>query len=87
MADFRHDSGEALVHGEGSHIGMSVEFRMVPFLPLRGGLSRVSGGAVHLAAGFGLEVGPVNFSAAYLTEKNSAGQFRAASVALSFGHN
>ena len=87
MADFRHDSGEALVHGEGSHIGMSVEFRMVPFLPLRGGLSRVSGGAVHLAAGFGLEVGPVNLSAAYLTEKNSAGQFRAASVALSFGHN
>ena len=86
-ADFRHDSGEALVYGEGSHIGMGVEFRVVPFLPLRGGVSRVSGGAVHLAAGFGLEMGPLNLSAAYLTEKNSAGQFRAASVALSFGHN
>ena len=29
----------------------------------------------------------VHFSAAYLTEKNSAGEFRAASFALSFGHN
>ncbi len=86
-ADFRHDSGEALVHGEGSQIGMGLEFRVIPFLPLRGGLSRISGGAVHFAAGFGLEMGPVHLSGAYLTEKNSAGEFRAASVALSFQHN
>ena len=86
-ADFRHDSGEALVLGEGSHIGMGVEFRVVPFLPLRGGMSRVSGGAIHFAAGFGLEMGPVHLSGAYLTEKNSAGEYRAASVALSFAHN
>ena len=86
-ADLRHDSGEALVHGQGSHIGMGVEFRAIPFLPLRGGMSRVSGGAVHFAAGFGLEMGPVHLSGAYLTEKNSAGEFRAASVALSFAHN
>ena len=86
-ADLRHDSGDALVHGEGSQIGMGLEFRVIPFLPLRGGLSRISGGAVHFAAGFGLEMGPVHLSGAYLTEKNSAGEFRAASVALSFQHN
>jgi len=85
--DFRHDSGETLVLGDGSHIGMGVEFRVIPFLPLRGGISRVSGGAIHVAAGFGLEMGPVHLSGAYLTETSSAGEFQAASVALSFGHN
>ena len=86
-ADLRHVSGETLVHGEGSHIGMGVELRMIPFLPLRGGLSRISGGAVHLAAGFALELGPVHLSGAYLVEKNSPGEYRAATVVLSFSHN
>ena len=86
-ADLRADGGDALVIGEGSHIGVGVEFRPLPFLPLRGGLSRISGGAVHFAAGLGLQLGPVHFAGAYLTEKNSAGEFRAASFALSFGHN
>ena len=84
-ADFREDTGDALVLGAGSHVGMGVELRALSFLPLRGGFSRVSGGAVHLAAGFGLVMGPVNLSAAYLTEKNSAGEFTAVTVALSFG--
>ena len=87
-ADFRKDNGEALVLGAGSHVGIGVEFRALSFLPLRAGFSRISGGAVHLAGGFGLVLGPVNLSAAYLTylsEKNSAGEFRAVTVALSFG--
>ena len=79
--DLRKDGGETLVVGEGSHIGVGFEFRGLPFLPLRGGFSRIS------AAGLGLELGPVHFSSAYLTEKNSAGEFRAATFALSFGHN
>ena len=86
-ADLRLGGGDTLVQGVGSHIGVGAELRLLPFLPLRGGLSRVSGGAVHFAAGLGLELGPVHFSGAYLTEKNSAGEFRAASFALSFGHN
>ena len=86
-ADLRIGGGDTLVQGVGSHIGVGAELRLLPFLPLRGGFSRVSGGAVHFAGGLGLELGPVHFSAAYLTEKNSAGEFRAASFALSFGHN
>ena len=86
-ADFRHDTGEALVLGERSHIGVGVELRLLPFLPLRGGVSRISGGAVQLAGGFGLEMGPLHLSGGYLFEKRSAGEFRAASVALSFRHN
>ena len=86
-ADLRIGGGDTLVQGVGSHIEVGAEFRLLPFLPLRGGFSRVSGGAIHLAAGLGLELGPVHFSGAYLTEKNSAGEFRAASFALSFGHN
>ena len=86
-ADFQKDTGEELVFGTGSHIGMGAELRVLSFLPLRGGFSRISGGAVHFAGGFGLELGPLHFSAAYLTEKNSPGEFRAASFALSFAHN
>lgn len=87
-ADFRKQNGEALVHGlEGSHVGVGAEIRILSFLPLRGGISRVSGGGVHFAGGVGLELGPVHFSGAYLTEKNTADEFRAATFALSFGHN
>ena len=86
-ADFRHQGGDALVQGIGSHIGVGAELRLLPFLPLRGGISRVSGGAVHFAGGVGLELGPVHFSGSYLTEKNSAGEFRVVGLALSFGHN
>ena len=86
-ADYRNDSGETLVIGEGSHIGVGAELRLLSFLPLRGGVSRIEGGAIHLAGGLGLELGPIHFSAAYLVEKQSAGEFRAASIALSFAHN
>ena len=85
-ADFRHDSGEALVHGEGSHIGMGVEFLVIPILPLRAGFSRVEGGTLQMAAGFGLKMGPVNLSGAYLTEPGAQGEYRAIVLALSFGH-
>jgi hypothetical protein len=37
------------------------------------------------SAGVGLELGSVKLSGAYLSEKNSAGEFKAASFALSFG--
>ena len=84
-ADLHHDSGDALVFG-GSHIGLGVEFLAIPILPLRGGLSSVSGG-VQFAVGFGLVLGPVNLSGAYLTERGTPGEYRAASFALSFGHN
>ena len=85
-ADLHHDSGDALVFG-GSHIGLGVEFRALPILPLRGGLSSVSGGGVQFAVGFGLALGPVNLSGAYLTETGSPGEYKAASFALSYGHN
>jgi len=85
MADFRHDTGERLIVGERSRIGLGAEWKVIGFLPLRGGVSFVSGGGVQLAAGLGLELGPVKLSGAYLTEKGTAGEFRAASFALSFG--
>ena len=84
-ADFRHDTGEALVIGERSSIGLGMEWKVIPFLPLRAGISRVSGGGVQLGVGVGLKLGPVRLSGAYLTEKSSAGEFTAASLALSFG--
>jgi hypothetical protein len=84
-ADYRHDTGDLLVLGRRTRIGMGAELKLLPFLPLRGGVSAVSGGGVQLGAGLGLELGPVKLSGAYLSEKNSAGEFKAASFALSFG--
>ncbi len=84
-ADYRHETGEALVVGERSKIGLGVEWLVIPFLPVRAGVSSVSGGGIQLGVGLGLKLGPVNFSGAYLTEQSSAGEFRAASFALSFG--
>jgi hypothetical protein len=86
-ADFRDDSGETLMIGEGSHIGVGTEIRLIPFIPMRAGVSRIEGGAVHIAGGVGLELGPLHLSAGYLVEKQSDGEFRAASVGLSFAHN
>jgi len=84
-ADYRHDTGEMLVFGSRTRVGLGVEWNLLSFLPLRTGMSAVSGGGVQLGVGLGLELGPVQFSAAYLTEKNSNGEFKAASFALSFG--
>ncbi len=85
-ADARHNTGDALVVGEASHIGVGVEFRPVGFLPLQGGISLVSGGKRQLATGLGLVLGPVNLSAGLLFERGTAGEFTAGSFALSFGH-
>lgn len=84
-ADYRHDTGETLVFGSRTRAGLGVEWNLLSFLPLRTGMSAVSGGGVQLGAGFGLELGPVQLSFAYLSEKNSNGEFKAASFALSFG--
>ncbi len=84
-ADYRHETGETLVFGSRTRVGLGVEWNLLSFLPLRTGMSAVSGGGVQLGAGFGLELGPVQLSFAYLSEKNSNGEFKAASFALSFG--
>jgi len=84
-ADYRHETGETLVFGSRTRAGLGVEWNLLSFLPLRTGMSAVSGGGVQLGAGFGLELGPVQLSFAYLSEKNSNGEFKAASFALSFG--
>ena len=87
MADARRDTGDALVSVEKSHLGVGLEFRPLRMLPLRGGISRVSGGRTRFSAGLGLVLGPVNFSAGVLTEAGSKGEYAAASFALSFGHH
>ncbi len=87
MADARRDTGDALVSVEKSHLGVGVEFRPIGMLPLRGGISRVSGGRTQFSAGLGLVLGPVNFSAAILTEAGSKGEYAVGSFALSFGHH
>jgi hypothetical protein len=84
-ADFKHDTGEALVIGERSRFGIGAEFEVISFLSLRGGVSRVTGGAIQLGTGLGLKLGPVGISGAYLIEQGSAGEFRAASLAFSYG--
>ena len=51
MADARRDTGDALVTSKKSHLGVGLEFRPLRMLPLRGGISRVSGGRTQFSAG------------------------------------
>jgi len=87
MADARQDTGDALVTVEKSHLGVGLEFRPLGMLPLRGGISRVSGGGTQFSAGLGLILGPLNLSAGILTEAGSKGEYAVGTFALSFGHH
>ena len=66
---------------------MGLEFRPLGMLPLRGGISRVSGGGTQFSAGLGLILGPLNLSAGILTEAGSKGEYAVGTFALSFGHH
>jgi hypothetical protein len=61
---------------------MSKQATAAMILSLAFGVASLSGGAVHLAAGFALELGPVYLSGGYLVENNSPDEYKAASVAL-----
>lgn len=55
-ADMRATVGEAIEIGPREHIGVGAELKVIPFLPLRGGVAKISDG-YQLAGGFGIALG------------------------------
>ncbi len=83
-ADLRHEIGKDRELGPRSHLGAGAELRMIPMLPLRAGLSAVTGG-YQLGAGAGLELGRVNLAASIGRRATDFGSDQMAAVELTFG--
>lgn len=60
-ADLRRQLGSDLTVGARTHAGVGAEWRVLPFVPLRAGFSLYDEGFA-LAAGTGIELGPVNLT-------------------------
>lgn len=62
-ADLRQRFGDGLELGPGTQVGVGAELRLIPFVPLRAGVTTLGDG-LRLSGGFGLEFGVVNLQAA-----------------------
>ncbi len=62
-ADLRQRFGEGIELGPKTQIGVGVELRLIPFIPLRGGITTLGDG-MRYSGGFGLEFGVFNLQAA-----------------------
>jgi hypothetical protein len=84
MADVRQSLGDGMRLAERSHVGAGAELRLIPFLPLRAGLSLISGGYVA-SAGAGLEVAFFHLNAGVAARKTEYGQFPSGALTVSIG--
>lgn len=82
--EVRHALEEDLHVGPRSHLGVGAELAIIPFLPLRAGVSRVSGG-YQLSGGLGLVLGPVQLSGAAAVREGDIGDDTVGAFALTFG--
>lgn len=82
--DVRHALEDNLDVGVRNHVGVGGELTILPFLPVRAGVSLVSGG-YQLAGGLGLKLGPVQLSAAAAARSTELGDDAVAALSLTFG--
>ena len=61
-ADIRQRFGDGLELGPKTHIGVGAELKVIPFVPLRAGVTSLSGG-MRYSGGIGFEFGVVNLQA------------------------
>ncbi len=76
--------GDGLDTGPRSRLGVGLQYRPSPFLPLWGGVEAITDG-YRLAGGLGLFLGPVQLSFAGSVQGGSAGSGTLAAISLSFG--
>ena len=84
MADVRQSLGDGMHLAERTHLGAGAELRLIPFLPIRAGLSLISGGYVA-SAGAGLEVAFFHLNAGVAERKTEYGQYPSGAITVSFG--
>lgn len=84
MADVRQNLGNGMRIAERTHVGAGAELRLIPFLPIRAGLSLISGGYVA-SAGAGLEVAFFHVNAGIAARKTEYGQYPSGALTVSIG--
>ena len=84
MADVRQNLGNGMHLAERTHVGAGAELRLIPFLPIRAGLSMIDGGYVA-SAGAGLEVAFFHLNAGIAARKTEYGQYPSGAVTVSIG--
>lgn len=84
MADVRQNLGDGMRLAERTHVGAGAELRLVPFLPIRAGLSLISGGYVA-SAGAGLEFAFFHLNAGIAARKTEYGQYPTGAITVSIG--
>jgi hypothetical protein len=83
-AEFRQRSGEGLVTGPKTHLGVGMEYLPSPTVPVRAGLAFVTGG-FQMAGGLGLALGPLHLGLAASYQKGDVDEGLAGTVGISFG--
>ena len=82
--EVRHAVKENLDVGTRNHVGVGAELRILPILPLRAGVSVISGG-YQLSAGLGLKLGIMQLSASGAVREAELGSDAVAAFGLTFG--
>lgn len=81
--DVRHALHENLDVGAQSHVGVGAELTVLPMVPIRAGLTVLSGG-YQVSGGLGLRLGPVHLSGAAAARSTDLGDDAVAALGLTF---
>ena len=86
-ADIRRRLSERLeIVGPATHAGIGAEFRPLSFLPIRAGVTTLTGGRQY-SGGFALDFGVINLGVAAAHRTTELGEGVAGMLSLSFGGN
>ena len=83
-AELRQRAGDGLATGPKSHIGIGMEYRPTPTLPLRAGVAAITNG-FQVGGGLALILGPVHIGIAGLYQTGDVGDGMAGTFGLSIG--
>ena len=84
MAELRQRVGDGLDTGPKSHLGVGLEYRPSPSIPLRAGVAAITDG-LQAGAGLGLILGPVHIGFGALYQTGDVGDGIAGTFGISFG--
>ena len=83
-ADLRQRFGDGIELGPQTQIGLGAELRLIPFIPLRGGITTLGDG-MRYSGGFGLEFGLFNLQAAAMLMAAEGRNDTGFGLTMSFG--
>ena len=83
-ADLRQRFGDGIELGPKTQVGLGVELRLIPFIPLRGGITTLGNG-MRYSGGFGLEFGWFNLQVAAMLMAAEGRNDTGGGLTMSFG--